>query len=147
VAAIAGRSRQQAKLASEALRRDDEDRLAQRDALRCRTRLGARPARAASLRARRGLEDLHVLERQLRPAGRARTRLTGHEDVEVLAAAPGGAGRAETPSVAASLRVTLRQAVYLAAAQSFARELRLLPRAAGDRRRAGGRLAYGGGLG
>jgi pilus assembly protein CpaB len=37
--------------------------------------------------------------------------------------------------VAASLRVTLRQAVYLAAAQDFARELRLLPRAAGDRRR------------
>ncbi len=34
--------------------------------------------------------------------------------------------------MAASLRVTLRQAVYLAAAQSFARELRLLPRAAGD---------------
>jgi pilus assembly protein CpaB len=28
--------------------------------------------------------------------------------------------------------VTLRQAVYLSAAQSFARELRLLPRAAGD---------------
>jgi pilus assembly protein CpaB len=30
--------------------------------------------------------------------------------------------------------VTVRQAVFLAAAQSFARELRLLPRAAGDRR-------------
>jgi len=37
--------------------------------------------------------------------------------------------------VAASLRVTLRQAVYLAAVQDFARELRLLPRAAGDRGR------------
>jgi pilus assembly protein CpaB len=55
------------------------------------------------------------------------------EDVEVLAAAAappadgGGAAR-----VAASLRVTLRQAVYLAAAQAFARELRLLPRAVGD---------------
>jgi pilus assembly protein CpaB len=36
--------------------------------------------------------------------------------------------------VAVSLRVTLRQAVYLAAAQSFARELRVLPRAAADRR-------------
>jgi pilus assembly protein CpaB len=61
------------------------------------------------------------------------------EDVEVLSAAPAptagdgpGAGR-----VAASLRVTLRQAVFLAAAQSFARELRLLPRPAGDRSRAG----------
>jgi pilus assembly protein CpaB len=31
--------------------------------------------------------------------------------------------------------VSLRQAVYLAAAQSFARELRVLPRAADDRRR------------
>jgi pilus assembly protein CpaB len=42
--------------------------------------------------------------------------------------------------------VTLRQAVYLAAAQSFARELRLLPRAPGDRRRHGA-TAYGAGLG
>ncbi|MBI5106174.1 MAG: hypothetical protein HZB46_14535 [Solirubrobacterales bacterium] len=37
--------------------------------------------------------------------------------------------------MAVSLRVTPRQAVYLAAAQSFARELRVLPRADGDRRR------------
>jgi pilus assembly protein CpaB len=61
------------------------------------------------------------------------------EDAEVLAArsAPadesGGAGPAGD-RVAVSLRVSVRQAVYLAAAQSFARELRLLPRAAGDRR-------------
>ena len=33
--------------------------------------------------------------------------------------------------------MTVRDAVYLAAAQSFAREVRLLPRAAGDRERAG----------
>lgn len=32
----------------------------------------------------------------------------------------------------AGLRVTVRQAVYLTAAQSFAREIRLLPRAAGE---------------
>ncbi len=62
------------------------------------------------------------------------------EDAEVLAAraAPaddGGAGAgAVGDRVAVSLRVSVRQAVYLAAAQSFARELRLLPRAAGDRR-------------
>jgi pilus assembly protein CpaB len=62
------------------------------------------------------------------------------EDAEVLAARPPGAGEdagsgaAEGPRVAVALRVTLHQAVYLAAAQSFARELRLLPRAAGDRR-------------
>jgi pilus assembly protein CpaB len=54
------------------------------------------------------------------------------EDVEVLAARPlrtadGG------PRVAASLRVSVHEAVYLAAAQSFARELRLLARAPGDR--------------
>jgi pilus assembly protein CpaB len=59
------------------------------------------------------------------------------EDAEVLAAHAaasdddgGGAG----DHVAVSLRVTMRQAVYLAAAQSFARELRLLPRATDDRR-------------
>jgi pilus assembly protein CpaB len=71
------------------------------------------------------------------------------EDVEVIAAtqlaaadAPAGKG-APGPRVAASLRVTLRQAVYLAAVQDFARELRLLPRTAGDRARgrAGLRMA------
>jgi pilus assembly protein CpaB len=57
------------------------------------------------------------------------------EDAEVLAAraAPGDDDTTQD-RVAVSLRVTLRQAVYLAAAQSFARELRLLPRVAGDRR-------------
>ena len=39
--------------------------------------------------------------------------------------------------VAATLRVSVDDAVYLAAAQSFAREVRLLPRAAGDRGRTG----------
>jgi pilus assembly protein CpaB len=60
------------------------------------------------------------------------------EDAEVLAAraAPGDQDGGDTAQdrVAVSLRVTVRQAVFLAAAQSFARELRLLPRAAGDRR-------------
>jgi pilus assembly protein CpaB len=62
------------------------------------------------------------------------------EDAEVLAARPAGEGDGATrpaeagAQVAISLRVTLRQAVYLAAAQSFARELRVLPRAGGDRR-------------
>jgi pilus assembly protein CpaB len=45
--------------------------------------------------------------------------------------------------VAASLRVTVRQAVFLAAAQSFAREIRLLPRAPGDRRHGAAGLAVG----
>jgi pilus assembly protein CpaB len=73
------------------------------------------------------------------------------EDIEVVAATqlaaddvPAGKG-APGPRVAASLRVTLRQAVYLAAVQDFARELRLLPRAIGDRgrTRAGLRMVPG----
>jgi pilus assembly protein CpaB len=63
------------------------------------------------------------------------------EDVEVLSVArapEGGGGNGSDPGlprVALELRVSVRQAVYLAAAQSFARELRVLPRAPGDRRR------------
>jgi pilus assembly protein CpaB len=74
------------------------------------------------------------------------------EDVEVIAAsavaaddAPAAKG-APGPRVAVSLRVTLRQAVYLAAAQDFARELRLLPRASGDRERGRAGLRMGAGL-
>lgn len=68
------------------------------------------------------------------------------EDVEVLdlaAGAPDAAapseGSEEGPATTAiaTLRVTLRQAVYLTAAQNFAREVRLLPRPTGDRSRAG----------
>ncbi|HEX5911359.1 MAG TPA: RcpC/CpaB family pilus assembly protein, partial [Thermoleophilaceae bacterium] len=73
------------------------------------------------------------------------------EDVELLslggsegaarlgrAEGPGeGTGAAATASTTATLRVTQRQAVYLTAAQNFAREVRLLPRPAGDARRAG----------
>jgi pilus assembly protein CpaB len=57
------------------------------------------------------------------------------EDVEVLAARSARDDAGER--VAATLRVSVRDAVYLAAAQSFARELRLLPRAAGDDERYG----------
>ena len=73
------------------------------------------------------------------------------EDVELLALGgsegaarlgrdegPGeGTGAAATASTTATLRVTQRQAVYLTAAQNFAREVRLLPRPPGDARRAG----------
>jgi pilus assembly protein CpaB len=69
------------------------------------------------------------------------------EDVELLdlRAGTGGAGTGQieaegagaTASGTATLRVTLRQAVYLTAAQNFAREVRLLPRPPGDRGRAG----------
>lgn len=60
--------------------------------------------------------------------------------------APGGPG-ADAPRVAASLRVTVRQAVFLAAAQSFAREVRLLPRAPGDLRRGAAGLTVDSSLG
>jgi pilus assembly protein CpaB len=65
------------------------------------------------------------------------------QDVELLgarAAADGGAGGAggatasARATTVATLRVTLREAVFLTAAQSFAREIRLLVRAPGDRR-------------
>jgi pilus assembly protein CpaB len=54
------------------------------------------------------------------------------EDVPLLDLRPGVGGRAR-----ATLRVTLRQAVYLTAAESFGREVRLLARPPGDRRPAG----------
>ena len=73
-----------------------------------------------------------------REGGAAGTELA-LEDVEVLAARPAPASARDEGGerVAATLRVSVRDAVYLAAAQSFARELRLLPRAAGDNERAG----------
>jgi pilus assembly protein CpaB len=58
------------------------------------------------------------------------------EDVEVLSART-VAAEATGPQVAATLRVTVRQAVYLAAAATFAAEIRLLARPPGDDRRAG----------
>lgn len=63
------------------------------------------------------------------------------QDVEVLDAhaAPAGADDAQDGSggarVAAALRVRVRDAVYLAAVQAFARDVRLLVRAPGDRTR------------
>ena len=70
------------------------------------------------------------------------------EDVEVLAAAPaepgeGAAAGAGVARVRASLRVTIRQAVFLAAAQAFSREVRLLPRAPGDDRHGAAGLVVG----
>ena len=61
------------------------------------------------------------------------------EDVEVLAARPLAAGTREDAQrrVAATLRVSATQAVYLAAAGAFARDIRLLARSPGDRARLG----------
>jgi pilus assembly protein CpaB len=79
-------------------------------------------------------------------AGRSRLAL---EDVEVLASRPAPEARSSdgAPRVAVSLRVKVREAVYLAAAQAFAKEIRLLPRAAGDTRRGSAGLAVDAGLG
>jgi pilus assembly protein CpaB len=54
-------------------------------------------------------------------------------------AEPGGGG----PTALATLRVTLRQAVYLTAADNFAREVRLLARPPGDRSAAGATVSQG----
>jgi pilus assembly protein CpaB len=67
------------------------------------------------------------------------------QDVELLSiraqsgAGPGDeeGGASTSADAVATLRVTLRQAVYLTAAQNFAHEVRLLQRPPGDRRRDG----------
>jgi len=79
----------------------------------------------------------------VRPGGRVDILITrggatrlALEDVEVLAAAPASDdSQSGAPQVDVSLRVKVRQAVYLAAAQTFAREIRVLPRGAADGRR------------
>jgi pilus assembly protein CpaB len=78
-----------------------------------------------------------VLVTRERGAGAAGATELALEDVEVLTARPAPARDGAGPQVAATLRVTVGQAVYLAAAGAFAREVRLLPRAAGDHRVAG----------
>jgi pilus assembly protein CpaB len=55
-----------------------------------------------------------------------------------MSATPAAAGAGEGPAdglprLSLGLRVTVRQAVYLTAAQAFAREVRVLARAPGDR--------------
>ncbi len=60
------------------------------------------------------------------------------EGVELLALREGSPGRdadngaARVATATATLRVSLKQAVYLSAAENFAREVRLLPRPPGD---------------
>ena len=69
---------------------------------------------------------------------RAGTTVLALEDVEVLTARRARAGAADPAAaggarVVAQLRVRVRDAVYLAAAQAFASDVRLLARAVGDR--------------
>ena len=60
----------------------------------------------------------------------------GDSDPDPSPASPG-------PVAVATLRVSLRQAIYLAAADNFAREIRLLLRPQGDRSRAGAAVIQG----
>jgi len=79
------------------------------------------------------------------PGGAAGRTVVALESVELLGVrAAGGPGEGDVPEGAegaadarAALRVTLRQAAYLTAAENFAREVRLLIRPAGERRRSG----------
>jgi pilus assembly protein CpaB len=71
-----------------------------------------------------------------RGSGPGRTYLA-LQDAELVGFSPSSSGASESDSASAKLRVSLRQAVLLTAAQNFARELRLVPRPAGDRRRLG----------
>lgn len=92
-----------------------------------------------------------VLVTSERGAGGGRTFLA-LDDVEVLAAAPAGdrgtgSGAAEHADVVATLRVSVRQAIFLTAAQNFAREVRLLPRPPGDDARTGAGPVDAAGLG
>jgi pilus assembly protein CpaB len=72
-------------------------------------------------------------------AGVELLRLEGAASAPAPAEGSGAAG----PSAVATLRVTLRQAVYLTAADNFAREVRLLARPPGDRSPAGATVVQG----
>jgi pilus assembly protein CpaB len=80
--------------------------------------------------------------------GRTQMALAGAELLR-LGAAPAAYADADAPTAPsgptalATLRVTTRQAVYLAAADNFAREIRLLIRPPGDRSRAGAAVIRG----
>jgi pilus assembly protein CpaB len=79
--------------------------------------------------------------------GRTQMALAGAELLRLSEAGGGYPGQEAAtdgstgPTALATLRVTLRQAIYLTAADNFAREIRLLPRPPGDRSRAGGAIS------
>jgi pilus assembly protein CpaB len=82
--------------------------------------------------------------------GRTQMALAGAELLRMSEAASAGYPEPDTPgetstgpAALATLRVTLRQAIYLTAADNFAREIRLLARPPGDRSQAGGVVSQG----
>jgi pilus assembly protein CpaB len=88
------------------------------------------------------VDVLVSVERQ-EGSGRTFVAMEGVEVLELRPLSTSSLASADDPAGApaatalATLRVTLRQAVYLAAAENFSRELRLLLRPAGDDRRTG----------
>lgn len=86
--------------------------------------------------------DVLVSTQRQEGAGRTFVALEAVEVLELRASGSSGlsaedSGEAPSPTALATLRVSLRQAVYLAAAENFGHELRLLMRPPGDDRRAG----------
>jgi pilus assembly protein CpaB len=79
--------------------------------------------------------------------GRTLMALAGAELLRLeaggAALAPDEGTAARGPTALATLRVTLRQAVYLTAADNFAREIRLLARPPGDHSAAGAAVSQG----
>jgi pilus assembly protein CpaB len=79
--------------------------------------------------------------------GRTLVALAGAELLRIEAGVPDAAPPDGTatggPTALATLRVTLRQAVYLTAADNFAREIRLLTRPPGDHTPAGAAVSQG----
>jgi pilus assembly protein CpaB len=94
---------------------------------------------AAELGGPGGRVDVLVTTGRNGSPGRTRLAL---QDVQLLAARPAADDNAG--KLVATLRVTVRQAVYLTAAQNFAQEVRLLPRPAGDRSGSPAGLSVGG---
>jgi pilus assembly protein CpaB len=87
------------------------------------------------------VQRVDVLVTSERASGRGRT-FVALENVELVAARPAGRNESAdadgTPAdTVATLRVGARAAVFLTAAQNFAREVRLLARPLGDRGRVG----------
>jgi pilus assembly protein CpaB len=82
--------------------------------------------------------------------GRTSMPLAGAQLLRLGERAGGGYPHSDAPTEAstgptalATLRVTLRQAIYLTAADNFAREIRLLARPPGDRSRSGAVVSQG----
>ena len=81
--------------------------------------------------------------------GRTTMALAGAKLLSVEAGATGEATTAQDgaptsgPAALATLRVSVEQAIYLTAADNFAREIRILPRPRGDHTRAGGTVSQG----